>query len=247
MAIVKPHRVEYTVRGFDCGYGGPFRAMTLTNWLQEAAGEHAAALGLGVGRLMESGMTWMISKTDIRVDALPVSGDRVVVETWPAGLDRLFALRCFRMLGTDGNVLVRAVYAYLVVDVAARRPVRPERVVPVDLRCDEPSPVPDLDFSVPPMGARSPSFSQRARPRHVDHNGHVNNAHLVDWLVDAASAAAARGSDEPALRELKVEFRAEVLPGDELTACSSEIVDGRVVTELRRGDTAVARAGIVFA
>ncbi|HUW41461.1 MAG TPA: acyl-ACP thioesterase domain-containing protein [Rectinemataceae bacterium] len=238
--------LEYVIRGFECGYGGPLKALPLMNLLQEAAGAHADLLGWGVDDLMAAGRTWMLSRLDLRVARLPRTGERVSVSTWPAGAERLFALRDFVMRGPGGEPLVSAVYAYLIVDLAARRPLRPERVFgPGFLRGAEAHPVADFTFAVPEAGAVEESYALRACPRHLDNNGHVNNAYIVDWLTDAVPMPA-RASG--ALRALRVEFDAEALAGDDLRALWGRAAPGpgapgaQLVTELRRGEDLVARA-----
>ena len=148
--------LEFEIHGYDCGYGGPLRAFALVNFLQEAAGENATRLGFGMEDLHAKGWTWMLSRLDLRADELPRDGERVLVRTWPAGTRRLFALRDIEMLGPDGRRLVRAVYAYLIVDIAARRLLRPESVF-------GPS---------PPASGRSPSRARlrlrRTRGRRVE-------------------------------------------------------------------------------
>ncbi|MDA8425198.1 MAG: thioesterase, partial [Treponema sp.] len=214
--IHQPFSLEYAIRGFECGYGGPLKTLPLMNLLQEAAGEHADRLGWGVDDLMAAGRTWMLSRLDLRVARLPRSGERVSVSTWPAGVERLFALRDFVMRGPEGEFLVGAVYAYLIVDLAARRPLRPERVFgPEFPKGPDPHPVADFSFAVPEAGAMEESYALRACPRHLDNNGHVNNAYIVDWLVDAVPGPERSGG---ALRALRVEFDAEALEGDDLRA-----------------------------
>jgi len=241
--------LEFGIRGYDCGYGGPLRAFALVNFLQEAAGENADRLGFGMEDLHARGWTWMLSRLDLRADELPRDGDRVLVRTWPAGTRKLFALRDIEMLGPDGRSLVRAVYAYLIVDIAARRPLRPESVFgPLAPHPDDPHPVPDFAFDVPSAAGSSFVFAQRVRGRHMDHNGHANNAHLVNWLVDAAAEGESR------LSALRVEFLAEALEGDDLEATRGA-ADGpapegsgrdpgakSTVVELSRGEVKVARA-----
>ena len=237
--------LEFDVHGFDCGYGGPLRAFALANFLQEAAGASAARLGFGMEDLHAKGRTWMLSRLDLRVDELPLEGARVLVRTWPAGTRKLFAFREFSMNGSDGKSLVRAVYAYLIVDIAARRPLRPESVFGSDTPdAGVPHAVADFAFDIPSDIDMVPAFTQSVRGRHIDHNGHANNAHLVDWLVDAAG-----GDGE--LSALRVEFLAEALDGDLLAAAGGvpplpvfregEAAHQAVAT-LSRDGTAVARA-----
>ncbi len=237
--------LEFDVHGFDCGYGGPLRAFALANFLQEAAGASAARLGFGMEDLHANGRTWMLSRLDLRVDELPLEGARVFVKTWPAGTRRLFAFREFAMSGSDGRSLVRAVYAYLIVDIAARRPLRPESVFGSDTPdAGVPHSVADFAFDIPSNVEMVPAFAMSVRGRHIDHNGHANNAHLVDWLVDAAGC-------DGELSALRVEFLAEALDGDLLAAAGGspampvfreEEAAHQAVAVLSRDGTAVARA-----
>jgi medium-chain acyl-[acyl-carrier-protein] hydrolase len=249
MSEARSSTLEFEVRGYDCGYGGPLGAMALANFLQEAAGANAELLGFGMGAMDARGWTWMLSRLDVRVDELPVEGERVSVVTWPAETRKLFALRDFAMRGADGRSLVRAVYAYLVVDLAARRPLRPGSVFGDDPPASlEPHPVPDFAFDVPEAFESLPAFAQQVRRRHIDHNGHANNAYIVNWLVDASEGAAGAAGRLSALR---VEFLAEALEGDELSAARGapatspfgpEVAADSIVAELSRGDVKVARA-----
>lgn len=255
MDFTKPFSFDSEVRGFDCGYGGPLKPLPLMNFLQEAAGLHADSLGWGIENLQAEGRTWMLSRIDLRIhDRLPRAGDRIRVITWPAGLDRLFALRDFRMQSADGRDLVTAVYAYLIVDRAARRPLRPERILGPDIETGMlPHPFAP-SFALPKAQIDETLLSLKASRRHLDNNGHVNNAYIVDWLVDAAPDAVRLQRE---LRALRVEFIAEVLAGDELRTGWAEAAAvpppadspaasaegcAAAVTELRRGDEVLARA-----
>jgi medium-chain acyl-[acyl-carrier-protein] hydrolase len=235
----------FEVHGFDCGYGGPLGILAIANFLQESAGINAEKLGFGMEAMDARGRTWMLSRLDLRVDELPREGERVLVATWPAETRKLFALRDFVMRGADGRSIVRAVYAYLVVDLAARRPLRPESVFGSDApSAGEPHPVSGFAFDIPSAVGAIPSFSQIVRGRHIDHNGHANNAHILNWLVDAAGG-------EGELSALRVEFLAEAFKGDELTAtCGSpettpfgpETAATSTVSELSRDGAKVARS-----
>jgi len=261
---VEPFVLEYEVRGFDCGYGGPLRPLSLANFLQEAAGAHASVLGIGMGELFARGHTWMLSRIDMRIDRLPKEGDRVRVVTRPSGIERLFALRDLVLEDEAGRAFVRAVYAYLVVDIEARRPLRPERALPAaplgsPLHCIE-----DLAFGAaaiavstrPAMDvvtASSAGAAYRlvARSRHIDHNGHVNNAHIIDWLVDAAlgssdskasgsaSSGAGLGAEGFAsVRSLKVDFVQEILEGEEIEASAGPSAVATIAASTRAGASA---------
>jgi len=237
--------IEFEVHGYDCGYGGALRTFALVNFLQEAAGVNATVIGIGMDDLHARGQTWMLSRLELCVDALPCNGERVVVRTWPAGAKRLFAMRALDMRRPDGSSLVRAVYAYLVVDVEARRPLRPDHVFGGQMPCaPEGLPIPDYSFVIPAAVEPVLSFTECVRGRHIDYNGHANNAHLIDWLVDAAMGV---GGGRRELATLRVEFAAEALEGDELYAICGRtdpatLGENFFSTELKRGDAKVAAA-----
>lgn len=237
------------IQGFDCGYGGPYLPLSLANLLQEAAAIQAELLGFGAHDMGNNNLTWMLSRMDIRIERMPKQGETVRVHTWPAGFDKLFALRDFQVFDdTTEKPIISACYAYLVIDLNARRPVRPNNTINADLIPPRARAIADYSFKIEPYPADATSilrFRQTAMPRHIDHNGHVNNAHLVAWLCDAVSAER-RASGE--LRHLRVEFLKEVTPGltvdvrHRIATGSAPIADEMRYSEILAGNDLYARA-----
>lgn len=218
---ILPHETTHKVRGFDCGYGGPFKPLALANYFQEAASEHAAVLGVGRSDMFGQGRTWMLSRLDIEARCLPAEGDEILVRTWPAGTDRLFACRCLEMRSHEGELLAGGLYHYLIIDLERRRPLRPEKILDPDLKSNRECPFADLSPGLQDhpgfkdMAVFTESFSISAGPRHIDHNAHVNSGHLLDWLCDAVPAGQ-RGSGK--ISRIKVDYVAELLAGESVQA-----------------------------
>lgn len=251
MSGITPMEIPFTIHGFDCGYGGAFQPLALANIFQEAATVNANLLGFGAAGMGAKNQTWMLSRLDIRVDREPRENEKVITRTWPAGFERLFARRDFELLGEDSSQpIARAAYAYLVIDLEARRPLRPQNAIDSSLICDRPHALLDARFSIEKVEADAvwtPSFSVTARDRHIDHNGHVNSAHLTAWLCDAPpSEQRATGQ----LAGLRVEFAQEVLKGDTLQVLWTSLptLEGnpRQVCELKRGLDVCARCEVVW-
>ncbi|HOR49164.1 MAG TPA: thioesterase, partial [Rectinema sp.] len=123
--MIKPLEIHYEVRGYDCGYGGPLKPFALANFFQETAGAHATVLGIGMEDMWARGLTWMLSRIDIRIEAMPGAGQRVIARTWPVAAKKLYAQRCLELLDESGFRYVGAMYEYIIVDVQTRRVVRP--------------------------------------------------------------------------------------------------------------------------
>ncbi|MDX9826278.1 MAG: thioesterase [Spirochaetia bacterium] len=243
---------EHLIRGYDCGYGGPLRPFALANFFQEAAGEHAAKLGLGMEALFSLGRTWMLSRIDIEIDRLPLTGDRVVVKTWPFGTERIFAMRCMELLDSQGSRMAGALYNYFIYDIENGRPLRPERILDPGLKGDRPLPYADLAPGLhepglfpaelpgnPEESGWKPAFSLDVAHRHIDNNGHVNNAYFVNWLCDAVPPEA-RGSG--LAKRIKVDFLSEAKRGEFLKACWRKSESGAFHSIILRGSQVIARA-----
>lgn len=227
-------------RGFDSGYGGPFKVLSIANYFQEAGNLDATRRGFGMAALGAAGQTWMISKIYFQIGDLPHKGEKLRVRTWPSGCEHLYSLRDAVLESAEGRPLIRAVYGYIIVDIAARRPLRPDRVLSAEAQgavgahCVE-----SYSFGTSALSEETELYRLVARPRHIDENGHVNNGHIIDWLVDAAAGKLA---GPPSV--LKIDFIQEVLTGDELAVMAGKAAaEGAALgTELRRGPAAVARA-----
>jgi acyl-ACP thioesterase len=224
--LVEPFEAHsYAVDAFGL-LSGP----ALSGWLQEAAGKHAEILGVGMAALQERGLTWVLARQAVSVDRPVAMGERAEVRTWPSGADRLSALRDFEVR-VEGDLRIRAVTQWIVVDLATRKPVRPGSVLPVEI-VEEMDHVLDLPGGRPPLPA-SPeierSFSTRYRD--IDRNLHVTNASYVEWACEAVPEVtwAARR-----LSAFEAYFVAECLHGSRVLSRASSTGDGTFVHSVVR-------------
>ncbi|MEN6298264.1 MAG: hypothetical protein ABFC92_09995, partial [Rectinema sp.] len=145
-----------------------------------------------------------------------------------------------------GTKYAGAMYEYIVVDMKTRRVMRPERTLPLDLSTDYPWPFEDLvpgiddssfealsqhiaseggadekapgDANNALAGGFRQSFAIEARTRHIDQNGHVNNAHFINWLCDAAPLR-----EGQRFSRIKVDFVHEIMKGENVRAWAGEL------------------------
>jgi medium-chain acyl-[acyl-carrier-protein] hydrolase len=200
----------FPVHSYEVDAGGTLRVPALAGYLQEIAGVHATALGVGIDRLFAQGLTWVLTRQAIRIDRPIVHRDVLTIETWPSGVDRLFALREFRVRGADGAVVARATSAWAVLDLATRRPLRPDRVLPAEMHARSHQALP------PPAAERLPVLERWDAERRfavrrfdIDVNHHVNNLTYLAWALEAAPEEAWGAKRVAAL---DVEFLAECEP-----------------------------------
>src|SRR6266508_2031585 len=101
---MQTYREPFTVHSYDADACGVLAVPALAGFLQEAAGLHATELGVGLDALSPKGLTWVLARQRLEIPAPIRLGDSLVVETWPAGLDRLAANRDFVVRRGDEEV-----------------------------------------------------------------------------------------------------------------------------------------------
>ena len=81
---VQPWTESFAVRSYEVTPQGHAALQTLCNYCQEAAGNHARALGLSRDAMLEHGMAWVLMRLRLQVQRYPDWEQAVHVETWPS-------------------------------------------------------------------------------------------------------------------------------------------------------------------
>jgi medium-chain acyl-[acyl-carrier-protein] hydrolase len=207
----------FTVRAYEADASGRLSLSGLCDWLQEAAGNHATALGVATDRLLEEGQAWVLSRLRVVVERLPQWREQLAIETWPSAENGIVAERDFLVRTSGGEQIARAVSHWVVIDVARRRPVRLPAMV-VDLRLPQRERVlaTPLATLLPPEDiAESHSF--RVRRGDLDLNRHVNNSRYVAWALETVPAHLL---ESHICSSVDIQFRAESVYGDEVEVAS---------------------------
>jgi medium-chain acyl-[acyl-carrier-protein] hydrolase len=179
--------MEYPIYWYDTDMNGQLKMSAIANYLQESAWRHANHLGFGYEDALKRNEFWVIISLMIRMVGNPQWGQKIVVETWPKGLDRLFAYRDFKITDSTGAVIGAATSAWMILDKDTRRPKSVDLVKPV-LHLATNQDV--LDCNPPLLKSLKEIVStetRKVRFNEVDQHGHVNNTRYIDWSLDAMS------------------------------------------------------------
>jgi acyl-ACP thioesterase len=175
----------FRVRSYEVDLRGRATLPVILNMMQEGASNDADSLRFGFSDLKEIDKLWVLSRIKILISAFPRWGDRITLYTWPGGMERLFALREFRILDEREQKIIRASSAWLVLDLEKRRPVRfdeffRERGIPLDKdpSCEE---IDKLPSAV--GGKEGREFSVQICD--LDINDHANGAKYLEWVLDS--------------------------------------------------------------
>lgn len=198
-------------------YKGHLFAKTLCDLFNDTAEVQTEIYGVDVATLNAQGMTWMLHRLHIRLNKMPHRNEEVYIETWPSGIDRLFALRDYRMFREGGEELVRATSEWMYIDLNRRRPVRlSEKVVAMSTGHSIPplEMTPLLDektFTMTPAGGRH--FT--ATFDNIDFNGHVTQASYMRWITNVLPFDFLK---DHLLLEVEVIYEHEIMPDSSIHA-----------------------------
>ncbi|MCB6974881.1 MULTISPECIES: acyl-[acyl-carrier-protein] thioesterase [Butyricimonas] len=208
---------EIKIRGHYTDLQGRLIVKSLCDLFNDVANGQTLLLGFDVPTLNAQGLTWMLHKLRIIVNRMPEQEEIVTLETWPSGIDRLFALRDFSMFSGKGELLIRATSEWMVIDINRRRPVRlPACVTGNAASCvDVVREIPfELDTkNMPEEYENSRCFT--ATYDNIDFNKHVTQATYVRWVTNSLSYVFLK---EHGLRELEIVYEHEVLPDSRVNA-----------------------------
>lgn len=221
MTVPARHCVGFPVRIYEAGPDGRATLPTVANWLQQAAAEHAEALGLGMSRMAEAGLFWVMARQYLELTELPRADEQVTVETWPQQLLRGAFRRRYRLTGAGGRRLAEAVALWMVFDPVARAAVPAPNWMAERVKIDDGEPLEFPGRTIPALKHADRESEILSRHSDLDANGHVNNAHLIAWLLEPLAGLPGR------LATLDVIFRAEVAAGRRLAARAEEVEAGR--------------------
>ncbi len=219
------HEKAYPIRYFELDSNAELRFGTLLDFLQDIAGEDAVRRGFGVEQLLPRGLTWMLSRYRIELDKLVGLGDSLYLRTWPSRHKGLSACREFEIL-CNGEQVGAASTAWMLIDLATRRPVRPhDRLGEVSLIDQQVFSDPLVSLKV--LNAPETEVAFRVRQADLDLNRHVNNRVFFDWAVEALDP---QMWTDFRLQRVDINYIAEALAGDNVSsACYRRPENDRIL------------------
>ncbi|GAB4403766.1 MAG: thioesterase [Microscillaceae bacterium] len=178
------YREIFPIRYYETDCQNRVSALSLFNYLQEAAGENARQLGISVTDLHQEGLAWVLMRLYVEMQEWPQGRDLIEVITYPRGFDKFFVYRDFIIQNQAGRRLGQASSIWLVMDAQSRKMARvPDYILNI--------PLPQhLDF-LPLRQDKMPLAPSYAHGQDytihwhdLDLNHHANNARFVQWALD---------------------------------------------------------------
>jgi acyl-ACP thioesterase len=194
----------------------------ICSFLIDTAGHHVQELGYSIPQLLEQNRSWFFSRFLIRMQEYPGWREKINVETWPSGSQKLFTLRDWRLF-LGQRLIGQATSGWLMIDILKRRPLRPESypewaafVYPERTIPHVFGNLPDLDHDSAPTAKQE--FTVRFGD--VDINGHANYLSYIEWILESAPPEVRVAAE---IAEMEIHFLSEANFGEEIITSSLRI------------------------
>lgn len=197
----------FKIHTYEADLNNRVKLSSIFNFMQEAAGSHANNLKIGYEELSKEGLFWVLSRIKIKLLELPGFGDEIKIVTWPKGTNKLFALRDFLIYNSQKTLLGRATTAWLIIDMANRRPQKINSFAKKYVNIEDRHALKEIPSKISEPQNKEFIYEKTVRYTEIDVNKHVNNAKYVEWIMDSFS------------REIHERMQVETIQVNFLTEC----------------------------
>lgn len=182
--MIQTYSQSFQISSFDLNPNETARLTSIANYLQEIAYQHAKKLKWGFHDLKNENHSWVLARFHLKMHHLPGWDDIINIETWPRGVDRLFALRDYRITDNKGSVIGDGTTSWLIVDINTHRPTRVTKDF-VDMVTNQDSVFPARSEKLEISGTLNKAYKKTVGFSDLDIVGHVNNVKYMEWCMDA--------------------------------------------------------------
>ena len=179
---MKKYNKEFKINFRDTDKEGNLKINALVDFMQEIAREHATILGVNFED-ENSKYYWIILRTKINIITIPKIDETIRIETYPSGVDKLFAVREFNIYNEKDEKLGDIKGYYLLMEH--------NKTMPVKIKGNIEFPIFNNIYTGEKVEKLLPTnleirntTMRKVYSSDIDVNGHMNNAHYVRWCLD---------------------------------------------------------------
>ena len=236
--IPQEYKMTLKIASYDVGAEDRMKLSAVLRYQQEAGEQHLQTARMGWRDMIDLGMVFVTSRWRVAIHRLPRMEETVTLTTWHRDRKGPRFTRCYEWRDESGALLMEGAMQFALVSVAEHRLLRGDEFM-------EHAPLPDTDRTVGcgdpgriPTANLSPAGTYTVRWSDMDRNGHMNNTHYADLMLDYLPAACV--GRVPALVDLH--FAGESRCGDAIAISCAATEEGcTVVGDTDRGRTFAAR------
>lgn len=194
-------------------YNNALASPILLDLMQQSAMKNAESLGVGVEKMRETNLAWVLNRLKLTVKRYPKIGETVALSTYPVRIDKYFVYRDFQLHDNDGVQIAYAMSVWLLLDLEKRSMASvPAFVHAIKYPVIEKA-LPPLSGKILPLKTADFTSKRLVSAEDVDFNDHASNVSYVHWLVEAMPLVFQKTHQ---IEVLDINYRAECYLNDAL-------------------------------
>jgi medium-chain acyl-[acyl-carrier-protein] hydrolase len=216
---MEKYQEKIIIKSYQTNQYGKASIAALFNIMLEAAWAHAQIMDWGYDDLKSNNLFWVLSRLYLQVEKYPSWKDEITLNTWSAGTDGMYAYREFIVENQQGEIVLKASSAWLILDMDTRKIFRLSdykatfpRVID-DNACRNPKRI-KPDAHTGKLNFYPVLFCE------LDINKHFNSVKYVERVLDDYGIDFLN-EHEPA--ELEVNYLKEAVAGDAIAVTRTQI------------------------
>jgi len=210
---------KFKVRSYEVDVTGRATVLTISNFLQEIAGNHAGKLGVSVDKLFAKKLTWVLSRLHLKMFSYPFWREEVSILTWPSDAYGKFATRDFEIFNSKNEIIGKATTSWMLLDLIKLRPITmPDFIMNIN-RPQRERAIDDKFEKLPKLEKFEFQNKYNVRLSDLDINQHVNNVNYIEWAIETIPVEI---SQKYKLNQFEISFRAESKYGDSVVSRAQE-------------------------
>lgn len=176
-------------------------------------------MGWSYDFLREKNLFWALSRLHLEIDKMPDWNDTVTIKSAPQKPDLFYAPRDFLVYDAEGEILIRAMSYWIIIDLDTRRPTPPETFF-----SGYEFPTDKILFAHKPKKLRKPKNSDvinnhKILYSDIDQNKHVNNSRYVEFIMDGFPP---KFWQKNKIKSMLINYSKEAVYGEELSILSNK-------------------------
>lgn len=229
----------------DVDFQKKLKLSALFSYFQDAANDAAIRLGVGIDTLQEKfDAAWVLMRLKVDIERLPSLDEEITIETWPQEPRRFDFERDFLVKDRDGNIIIRAISSWGIIDLKERKLVKASAISLEYPEVIEERAIHGKLRKLKGTDPMHPVYKKVIGYSDIDFNGHLNNSRYIDYMMDCFPI---EDHEKYQPESLEVNFINEALPGDEIVMKQGEgETSGEIIMEgvREKDDTVIFRAKV---
>jgi len=202
---------KYRVPSYAIGANGQVKFYYISNFLLDMASIHADHLHWGFRDMRERNQYWVLSRFHVIMHKYPGMHETIHLETWPKGINRLFALRDYRISDAANDVICVATSAWLIMDAGTGKPVRIADYRNLFDYTTNMHGIEEVPDKLPAVTVPDFKVLIKVACSDLDINKHVNSGKYIEWIEDTFDT---HYFEQKNIREFQINFLSETRFGE---------------------------------